>query len=282
MSPLTKRRSTWIWIVTLVVALGSAAYQRMTGPTIRVKGSVEVAGERIRFRLPRSGNTTTPATVEVSIESPKTAGEIRYRRFRSHDEWTTEAMQRDGSRVFAELPKLAAAGKVMYEVTLVDEGGGRHPLTEEPVVLRYKGPVPAAVLAPHIIAIFLSMLLATRAGLEVLARGPRAHVYTRLTVAVLFVGGLILGPMVQKHAFGAYWTGWPFGHDLTDNKVAVAFAFWILALWRGYRPGRGRAWILTASIVQFVIFLIPHSMLGSEIDFTATSTFTSTCTCTCT
>ena len=39
--------------------------------------------------------------------------------------------------------------------------------------------------------------------------------------ATLGLGGMILGPIVQKYAFGAYWTGIPFGHDLTDAKNLV-------------------------------------------------------------
>ena len=35
---------------------------------------------------------------------------------------------------------------------------------------------------------------------------------------------------------------------------------------RGGRDGRG--WILFAAIVMLVIYLIPHSLLGSELDYT--------------
>ena len=84
----------------------------------------------------------------------------------------------------------------------------------------------------------------------------------------IFVGGLILGPIVQKYAFDAYWTGWPFGHDLTDNKAAVAMLFWLIAYWRMRKDRRSRAWPLMASIVVLIIWLIPHSMLGSELDYT--------------
>ncbi len=41
---------------------------------------------------------------------------------------------------------------------------------------------------------------------------------------------MILGPIVQKYAFGELWTGIPFGWDLTDNKTLIAFLFWILAV----------------------------------------------------
>jgi uncharacterized BrkB/YihY/UPF0761 family membrane protein len=84
----------------------------------------------------------------------------------------------------------------------------------------------------------------------------------------LAIGGLILGPIVQKYAFDAYWTGWPFGHDLTDNKSLVAFIFWVIALAMLSRNRVRRTWVVVAAVVTLVVFMIPHSMLGSEIDYT--------------
>jgi uncharacterized membrane protein len=79
---------------------------------------------------------------------------------------------------------------------------------------------------------------------------------------------MILGPIVQKFSFDAYWTGWPFGYDLTDNKSLIAFIFWGIALIVMSRNRQNRVWPVLASLVLLVIFLIPHSVLGSEIDFT--------------
>jgi hypothetical protein len=102
----------------------------------------------------------------------------------------------------------------------------------------------------------------------VIFRGKNTYIYTWITVITLALGGMILGPVVQKFSFDAYWTGWPYGHDLTDNKSLVAFIFWVIALIVMKKNRENRLWPILASIVLLVIFLIPHSVLGSEIDFT--------------
>ncbi|HUT07603.1 MAG TPA: hypothetical protein VMY15_02040, partial [Candidatus Latescibacteria bacterium] len=81
------------------------------------------------------------------------------------------------------------------------------------------------------------------------------------------VGGFILGPLVQKFAFGIAWAGFPGGIDLTDNKTLVAFLFWVAALIAGRRGKPARPFVLAASLVTLVIFLIPHSLLGSHLDY---------------
>ncbi|MFN3414446.1 MAG: hypothetical protein ACK42L_10350, partial [Thermoanaerobaculum sp.] len=79
-------------------------------------------------------------------------------------------------------------------------------------------------------------------------------------------GGLVLGPFVQKSAFGSYWTGFPVGTDLTDTKTLAVVLAWI---WAGIRSGGDRKWpVLVAAALTLVIFAIPHSLLGSEIDWT--------------
>jgi hypothetical protein len=76
-----------------------------------------------------------------------------------------------------------------------------------------------------------------------------------------------LGPLVQKYAFGAYWTGWPFGTDLTDNKTAIALIGWAGAFFAMRGSRRPQLWALLASVLLLAVFLIPHSMLGSELKY---------------
>jgi len=263
-----KNRAILLWTLTILITLGSVVYQRLTGPTHPLRGSVLIDGETVKYRLLRSFDTTTDAVMQFAAPSPDITGEIRYRRFRSHDEWTTEPLARDGDNLIAAVPKQPAAGKVMYQISLIDSGGGRHELTAEPVIIRFKDPVPSVVLWPHVLFMFTAMMLSTRAGLEALARGANAYRLALITAILLFLGGIILGPIVQKYAFGAFWTGWPWGHDLTDNKTAVAMTAWIIGVWRARKAGGGRAWIIAAAVITLAIYLIPHSVLGSELDYT--------------
>jgi FtsH-binding integral membrane protein len=167
----------------------------------------------------------------------------------------------------ADLPHQPPAGKLMYRIVL--SGGGRQVLLPDgaPVVIRFKGTVPPVVLYFHILVMFSAMLLSTRGGLEYFAAVPSLRWYIITSLILLFVGGLILGPVVQKYAFGAYWTGWPFGNDLTDNKTAVAFLFWCLAAYMNRRSKNPALWVLIAAIATLAVFMVPHSVLGSELDY---------------
>ncbi len=263
-----KKQTTIIWLLTAIITLSSVAYQRLTGPTRPVRGSVSVGSDKIGFKLLRSNYSSSDATMKIETANNLVTGELKWRRLKSHDDWTVEALERDGENLIVTIPKQRPAGKVIYSVTLIDEAGLRNNLTKEPVVIRFKGDIPIYYLLPHILIMFISMFLAARTGLETLYRRSKSYQFALWTSILLFMGGIILGPIVQKFAFGAFWTGWPLGTDLTDNKTAFVMIAWLLALWRGRNPAKGRAWFIAAAALQLIIYLIPHSMFGSELDYT--------------
>jgi hypothetical protein len=160
-------------------------------------------------------------------------------------------------------PLMPPAGKLEYRVELA-KGDARVAFPERPAITRFKGPVPLWVLIPHVAAMFFGMLFSTRAALAALFGGPTRR-WGLITVLLLVVGGFILGPVVQKLAFGAYWTGIPWGWDLTDNKTLFAGAAWLVAAWqmRGGREARAAA--VVAALITLLVFAIPHSVWGSEV-----------------
>jgi hypothetical protein len=260
------RRPAVLWILAFLITAGSAVYQRVTGPTYPKRGKAELAGREFRYRLPRS-MAGGDAVVRVPAVSGETRGTLAWKRHKSRDEWTYAGMAREGGELAGRLPQQPPAGKLAYRVILQD-GVERVTLGGEPVVIRFRGEVPPAVLVLHVIAMFGAMLAGTRAGLEFFAAKPEYKRLLLWTLGLLTVGGLLLGPVVQKYAFGAYWTGWPFGTDLTDNKTAVAWLGWALAWWRLRRaPERAGAWVLGAAVLMLVVFAIPHSLLGSELKY---------------
>jgi hypothetical protein len=264
-------KSLPLWLITIVLTLTAALYQRLTGPAHPLRGSTVVGDATVDYHLPRSHGGPGDAIVALTVEDDHTSGKLMFRRYKSNDPWQEVPMMRTRDQLTAALPHQPPAGKIVYQITLQHPESGAVPLTDEPVIIRFKGAVPLAFLISHVILIFTAMLWSTRTGLEAVTHGPSLSVLTAWTTGLLLLGGLILGPIVQKYAFGSFWTGWPLGHDLTDNKTAVAFIAWLIALVRVRRHPGARISPIVAAIVLLVTYLIPHSMLGSELDYSAAS-----------
>ncbi|MCB2220567.1 MAG: hypothetical protein KQI35_09245 [Bacteroidetes bacterium] len=262
----TKGKTALIWIFSILFTLSLAVYQRLTGPTYPVRGSLEIAGQKVKYRLIRSEESIEPAEVIIKNAPKGTEGSIRYKRLNVDEEWTEVAFSLNGDKLSAWLPEQPPAGKLEYFAELTYDGV-QYALNTEPVVIRFTGPVPDYVLIPHIFFMFLAMLFSTRTGIEAIFKRKHTRSLALYTTVFFFLGGMILGPIVQKYAFDAYWTGWPFGHDLTDNKTLVAFIAWLIAYFRLRKNENNRGWAIAASIILLLVYLIPHSMFGSELDY---------------
>jgi hypothetical protein len=259
------RLGPWLWILVVLITVGSAYYQRVTGPTYPVRVREEWQGRTIKATLARSHGGPGDQTVEVRGIGEGVRGELLWKRYPSGEAFSKQEMARAGDRLTSALPHQPPAGKLEYRVELRSETGSLTLPHEGGIVTRFKGNVPLLVLIPHIIFMFAAMLFSNRAGLGA-ASGDRAYgSYTKWVLGLLLAGGMILGPFVQKLAFGSYWTGVPFGWDLTDNKTLISVLGWVAAAWAQRKQTGARGWTVAAALITLIVFLIPHSLFGSQL-----------------
>jgi len=261
-------RKTLLWILAVALTLAAAVYQRRTGPTYPRRGETEIGGKVVSWRLIRSAESVRDCEIAIPSADAGLSGYLEYRRFKTDDPWARVDFRRVGDKIAAFLPRQPPAGKLAYRVVLTIDGRETPLNGGEPAVIRFKGEVPAAVQILHILIMFLGMVLSIRAGLAALDKTENPRKLVVATCVFLFIGGFIFGPLMQYHAFGKFWTGFPLGTDLTDNKMLIAMIAWIAALVAGRKGKPARGWVLAASIVLLIVFSIPHSLLGSELNYT--------------
>ena len=272
-------RSVLLWTITIIITVSAMIYQRATGPTKPRRISVELDGQQYKFSLPRTCEIGSACNVDLRIDDKDVDAYIEYKLYNTSQAWTKELMPvvisnekvffGEGDQIEVRrtvLPEQAAAGKVEYRITLSKAGEDLIVNPDETVVVRWKGFVPRYILIPHVLFMIFSLFFATRGGVEAVFNGANTRKFARITLITLGMGGLVLGPIVQKYAFGDYWTGWPFGGDWTDNKTIVSWAFWVIAFIVLRKKPQNKLWPIIATLVLFTIYLIPHSMGGSELN----------------
>jgi hypothetical protein len=272
-----------IWVLAFIITIAAAYYQRKTGPTYPREIEASVNGTTYKLKLTRSLGLNERPEVKLAITDTTLKARLYYRKYRTNDQWNESNFRYkvypvnsfvmnkifkmyEEKGFFAELPVQPPAGKLEYYIDLTDSGGTRSLLKDNPVIVRFKGSVPAYILVPHILIMFLAMLFSTAAAFLALFRVPEFRKYSVWTLVLLVAGGMILGPIVQKYAFGDLWTGIPFGWDLTDNKTLIATIFWVLAVIMNRKKDTSFYTVL-AAVVLLLVFSIPHSMFGSELNY---------------
>ena len=248
------------WLLAIVITLVLSIYQRVTGPTNPKRVTVELNGENYKLRLPRSGMQQDEIVTLKGVPSNTTA-QIHYRRYPTADGYTTMDFTWKDNEWQAALPVQPVAGKLQYYITV----GGKDYPADEPLVIRFRNDVPAGILVPHILFMFAAMLFAVYTFLLLITRKEYSK-WLKITVGTLFVGGFVFGPLVQHVAFGPWWTGFPFGTDLTDNKTLLSFLFFVVAL--ATLKWKYNKWVVAFAVLFMIaIFTIPHSSYGSEYNY---------------
>ncbi len=276
-----KLSSALLWILAILITLAVFTYQDKTGPTYPLEGTLETEAGPVHFKFLRSETIGNDLAIVLLDPVPEgISGYVKYRRYKSNDPWQTRPLTRDTfsfsrhgkteilTGLGAKLPSLhERAGKYEYFVYLQVNDGPPFSVTgDKPIYARYKGAVPMAVLAVHVLIIFLSMLLAMRTVLGAWAGLPyRGLIWA--TLISFFLGAFLFGPWVQWYAFGVWWSGIPFGYDWTDNKVLLELAAWIGAAWANRGERRNPKSVYIAGLVTLLVYFIPHSLFGSEYDY---------------
>ena len=254
-------KKTVYWLLAVVITLVLSIYQRMTGPTYPKNVTIELTGERYQIKLPRSG-VQKDEIVTLKGVPQNVDAQLHYRRYPTSDDYMTVDFERIDKEWQAALPVQPVAGKLQYYITV----NGKDYPADEPLVIRFRNDVPASILVPHILLMFAAMLFAVYTFLLVVTRRQYKK-WLWITVGTLFVGGFILGPLVQHAAFGPWWAGFPYGTDLTDNKTLLSFLFFVAAL--ATLKWKYNKWVVGLAVLFMIaIFSIPHSAYGSEYDYT--------------
>jgi hypothetical protein len=272
-----------LWFLAFVITISAAIYQRQTGPTYPKRLTVSLNGKPYDLKLIRSIALDEKAEVKLKVSDTTVKAKIYFKRYQSNDEYQAADFTyktypvhsfimnkvfkiTEEKGLFAEVQKQPAAGKIQYYFEITDAAGTVTHFKEAPVVIRFKGGVPAFVLAPHILLMFIAMLFSTLAGLMAAIKYPAYKKYSVWTLVLFTIGGMILGPIVQNYAFGELWTGIPFGWDLTDNKTLIALIFWVLAVVMNRKQERP-LYVILAAVVLLLVFSIPHSLFGSNLNY---------------
>lgn len=251
--------------LAILISLSAAVYQRKTGPTYSKEQFIEISNQLINISLPRSHGGDDACIVSLPIHNESMTAKIYFKKYPTNNDYFELPFSQNGENLEVTLPHQPPAGKLAYYFVIFSNEEEVYSNISSPTIIRFKGAVPPFVLIPHILFMFIGMIFVNIAALFAFAKIPTYKFHLNIAFVLLFLGGMIMGPIVQKFAFGEYWAGVPFGWDLTDNKMLIGMIAWSFAFFGNIKKERP-IWVVISAIFILVIFSIPHSMYGSELD----------------
>jgi hypothetical protein len=254
------KKTILFWSIAFIITVVSAVFQRMTGPSFPKSGVVSFEGKQISYKLERSHSSSSNCKIEIKTGDPSIRGTLKWRgNYKELDPFDSMTMK-GAETLNAELPAQVPLKKLQYFVQLHKGNSIQMVPAEAPVIIRFRGDVPLIILLPHIFAMFFAMMLSTRTALEIFQEKPKIKPLAFWTVIFLFIGGFLLGFLMNYFAFNQVWGGIPVGNDITENKTLIAFVGWGLAYFMIKKEAAPKLFAVLAALIMFIVYSIPHSV----------------------
>ena len=151
------KRTTLFWIIAIVSTLIFAVYQRVTGPTYPLSGSVTLESKTIKYKLERSHSSGSNYLLAINTGDPSIRGTLYFKKFNTKSDYT-EVVMSGSDTLKAELPAQARLQKLDYYIKLFKEQSSVQVPAEKIVTIRFKDDVPLWVLIPHVFAMFFAII----------------------------------------------------------------------------------------------------------------------------
>jgi hypothetical protein len=165
------------------------------------------------------------------------------------------------------------AGKVLATIPVEE-------IKDKPKQLwfRFEGPRSTILLIAHILCMFVSFLLMVFVLLTAFEDVKNKAVRIRLgkqtlwATIILFLGTFPIGIWLEYQVYATYWTGIPFGHDITDSKALIIFIYWLVMLYllkgsalnndprKDLIGATAARWTAVVGVgLSLALYLVPHS-----------------------
>ncbi|HCV15901.1 MAG TPA: hypothetical protein DF637_06180, partial [Rikenellaceae bacterium] len=180
------------WFAAIVITLSAVVYQRVTGPTNPKRVSFEFDGTSYKSKLTRSLETTvtldeakgdyltlnktSTMKIKVSPSNENFEIDVMYRIYPGNDTLKAAEVVKESDGYIVIFPSQPPAGKIEYKVSIYDSANSKV-LFDDTVRMRFKSPVPAYVLIPHILLMFIGMLLSNYTGIIAFVNREKALRY---------------------------------------------------------------------------------------------------------
>jgi hypothetical protein len=209
--------------------------------------------------LPRSHKGMNDCSLEIPTNDKTLSARLFFKKYPTDDEYVSIPFIRNENMLTTLLPYQHPNEQLAYYLEFTQSNGKVvYVAKENPVVIQFKGEVPNWLRIAHASAMSLALFFSILLGFMTWLKVKIKYVKVYLPTILLFIGGLLLGPMVKFYTSGEYWTGIPIHYSFTESLTLLAFIAWLTAFYINKKRDNSIS-IYVALIVTLTIFFFPHS-----------------------
>lgn len=255
------------WLLAIVLTAYLVVLQLVMESSYPVVTEINTGKQKISLQLIRSFEGDGDCPVIFPIGDIAVKGHLVYNLKSDTLNQVKRDFKREGDKLTSYLPQQLPGTEMEYRVFLEREKAKIDVNNGKPVVIKFKGKVPLYLILVNAFCIITVLLLSSLTGFYALfnVRSYRWIIYI-LLISSLFLS-LFLFPLVQKYSLNR-WSYMPKMWSLHTKLLLTSLIWVITALLSLFVKKLRRLWLILASIITCVLFLIPHPDSSEHVKIT--------------
>lgn len=252
-----------LWAGAFVITLVFGVLIRTIDPQKPVTGTVQFGQQKVGYKFDRVYRSNDDYKVMLFSEIKGLQADLEYKNANLpgglNDQaktWTKVPMSYTNKILTASIPKQPAQSIVDYRVILNYNGSRFIIPRTEGLTIRFLGKVSPQIMAWYYIAIFFSILLSTRIGLEYFNENEKIKKLSFFAFISFFFYAMLLIPVKRTYELSALGKSVPPITALFSTGGILLMLLWIAGIIGFFHYKNRRLLAIIVAILTMIIFLV--------------------------
>lgn len=245
-----------LWSGAIVITIIFVFLLRTISPEKPVTGTVEFGNEKVAYKFDRIYRSDEAYSVMLFSEIDSLQANLEYKSSKPGTNWINVPMKYRDGVLTAEIPKHPSQSLVDYRVTLKYKGQTFIVPKKNGLTLKFLGRVSSQIMAWFYVALFGSILLSTRIGLEFFNENEKIKKLSFFAFITFVFYAMLLIPVKRTYELSALGKSIPQITQLFSIGGISIIILWIAGMTSFFYLKNRRLMALIVAVLTFLIFII--------------------------
>ena len=248
------KQSFILWIVAVIITFLIGFIQNRTSPEYPISGTIGIEGQKVSYLFKRIHRDKTDYEILLRTDNKELNGIVKWKVEKEAGNWNIDTMQYYNEILSAAIPRQNALTEVDYKIVLSHKGKVYFLPKNEVVKVKFLGPVPASIVIHYFLTLFVGILLAVRAGLEIFKNKPKLRLYSIFTLISFFSCAMIFAPVKKAYELGVIGRAVPPIGEIFEAWLILLVIIWVMNLILISYTKNSKMWVIIFSALTILIF----------------------------
>jgi len=213
-----------LWISSVILTFIFGYIKNVTDINYPVTGTFGIDGQKVSYKLDKVHYGKDPYKLIILTELEELKGRCAWT---YNSENVIVPLSKGENNYYAEIPSQKPLSKIDYRIIIYNNDKVYNIPRESIIEMTFFGKIPASISLFHFILLYVGILLAIRATLEIFNDKKLLKKYSVITTSIFILLAAIINPLLNSYKLGAINNYIPPISEIIEPLLVVLLLIWI-------------------------------------------------------